>query len=602
MSGRGLKRKIDSECRVFNEKWSLDYFVIYSGDKIICLICKESISVLKEYNIRRHYETKHKTTFSKFTEKLRLDKLQSLQNNFSSQQLLFKKQKNINEAATKASFRISHLLAKRGKAFSDGSLIKECIIQAVEEICPERIDTFKNISLSANTVARRIDDISNNLNSQVSNKTQEFISFSIALDESTDVCDTSQLLLFIRGVNKDLEISNELLSVHSMHGTTTGIDIFKVIEKSFLEYNLKWENLKCITTDGGRNMCGTKKGLIGQIFTNCEKEGFQPMTLHCIIHQQALCGKTLDLSCVMDPIISTVNFIRSSALRHRQFQDFLKEIETEYPDIPYFTAVRWLSRGKVLSRFFELRNEIEIFLIDKNRPLPLLTDSEWVWKLAFLVDITKYMNDFNLKLQGKDVLICDVYTLVKAFRQKLILFETQISKNCFIHFSTCDKYNKESRTQFPVDFAQKIISELKIQFKQRFSDLDVKSEEINIFQNPFSCDIEKLPPTLQMEMIDLQSNDALKIKHREETLVDFYKFLPDIQYPNLKKFAIEYISVFATTYLCEQTFSKMKYIKSKYRSAMTDKHLESILKIGTSNIQPQFDRILAEKHQFHTSH
>jgi len=30
-------------------------------------------------------------------------------------------------------------LAKRGKAFSDGSLIKECIIQAVEEICPEKI-------------------------------------------------------------------------------------------------------------------------------------------------------------------------------------------------------------------------------------------------------------------------------------------------------------------------------------------------------------------------------------------------------------------------------------------------------------------------------
>jgi hypothetical protein len=130
-------------------------------------------------------------------------------------------------------------LAKRGKAFSDGSLIKECIIQTVEEICPERIDTFKNISLSGNTVTRRIDDISNNLNSQVSNKTQEFISFCIALDESTDVSDTSQLLLFIRGVNKDLEISNELLSVHSMYITTTSIDIFKVIEKSFLKYNLK---------------------------------------------------------------------------------------------------------------------------------------------------------------------------------------------------------------------------------------------------------------------------------------------------------------------------------------------------------------------------
>ena len=65
------------------------------------------------------------------------------------------------------------------------------------EICPERIDTFKNISLSTNTVTRRIDNISNNLNSQVNNKTQEFISFSIALEESTDISDTSQLLLFI---------------------------------------------------------------------------------------------------------------------------------------------------------------------------------------------------------------------------------------------------------------------------------------------------------------------------------------------------------------------------------------------------------------------
>jgi hypothetical protein len=48
---------------------------------------------------------------------------------------------------------------------------------------------------------------------------------------------------------------------------------------------------------------------------------------------------------------------------------------------------------------------------------------KWVWKLAFLVDITKHMNmnNFNLKLQGRDIHICDIYTLVKAFRQKLFI-------------------------------------------------------------------------------------------------------------------------------------------------------------------------------------
>jgi len=75
-----------------------------------------------------------------------------------------------------------------------------------------------------------------------------------------------------------------------------------------------------------------------------------------------------------------------------------------------------------------------------------------------------------------------------------------------------------------VDLTQKIISELKIKF-HHFSDLEIKSEETSTFQKPFSCDIEKLPPTLQMETVDQQCNDALKIKYREETLVDFYKFL-----------------------------------------------------------------------------
>lgn len=42
----------------------------------------------------------------------------------------------------------------------------------------------------------------------------------------------------------------------------------------------------------------------------------------------------------------------------------------------------------------------------------------------------------------------------------------------------------------------------------RFFDLDIKSEKISIFENPLSCDIEKLPPTLLMEKIDLQCNDA----------------------------------------------------------------------------------------------
>ena len=209
------------------------------------------------------------SAYSQFTGKLRSDKLETLKKNLSSQQFVFKRKKAENEAATRASFRTVHLLAKHGKPFTDGDLVKSCMIEAAQEMCPEKVDLFKTISLSANTVARRVEDIGSNLMSQLKSKSKEFEYFSIALDESTDINDTSQLLIFIRGVDSNFEITEELLSVSSMHRTTTGEDIFKEVHKSLTQHGLDWKGLKCVTTDGGRNMCGTGKGLIEQINRSC---------------------------------------------------------------------------------------------------------------------------------------------------------------------------------------------------------------------------------------------------------------------------------------------------------------------------------------------
>lgn len=147
------KRKIDSECRTFKEQWGYQYFVIESSNKEMCIICNETISVLKKYNIKRHYETKHSQNYSKFTGSLRLEKYEPLKRGLKSQQLLFKEVNAEQEAATRASFRVAHSIAKHGKPFADGKLIKDCMIASAEEMCQERANLFKNISLSANTVA-----------------------------------------------------------------------------------------------------------------------------------------------------------------------------------------------------------------------------------------------------------------------------------------------------------------------------------------------------------------------------------------------------------------------------------------------------------------
>ena len=46
--------------------------------------------------------------------------------------------------------------------------------------------------------------------------------------------------------------------------------------------------------------------------------------------------------------------------------NLLNQTESQYSDLLYFCEVRWLSRGAMLERVFDLREEISLFLEEKN--------------------------------------------------------------------------------------------------------------------------------------------------------------------------------------------------------------------------------------------
>jgi len=55
------KRKIDSENREYKTEWTDKYvFALTVGStKPMCLICNETVSLVKSGNVKCHYETKH---------------------------------------------------------------------------------------------------------------------------------------------------------------------------------------------------------------------------------------------------------------------------------------------------------------------------------------------------------------------------------------------------------------------------------------------------------------------------------------------------------------------------------------------------------------
>jgi hypothetical protein len=80
--------KVTDEGRIFKEHWTKDYYFTSYNGKPISLICKESLSVLKEYNFKRQYETKHKGQYDRFNCQSRNDKIKLFKSSLSGKKYM----------------------------------------------------------------------------------------------------------------------------------------------------------------------------------------------------------------------------------------------------------------------------------------------------------------------------------------------------------------------------------------------------------------------------------------------------------------------------------------------------------------------------------
>ena len=99
------------------------------------------------------------------------------------------------------------------------------------------------------------------------------------------------------------------------------------------------------------------------------------------------------------------NKIKRSALATRLFKTMYEDMSEDQVNLLYYSPIRWLSRGKMLARLYNLRKPICAFFEGGNNDSTfnqVLNDDKSIQTLAYLSYILEDINRLNTNLQKRE--------------------------------------------------------------------------------------------------------------------------------------------------------------------------------------------------------
>lgn len=269
-------------------------------------------------------------------------------------------------------------------------------------------------------------------------------------------------------------------------------------------------------------MLGSRSGFVQLV----KEKNAEVTGIHCFIHRQALAAKTLpnELNAVLKQCIKIVNYIKNSALNTRLFKTLCEDLGSDHKTLLFHTQVRWLSKGNMLDRLFDLRDEVITFLenLKQNELSMEFKKPSTQVSLAYLSNFFDSLNSLNLKLQGGESNIVIHRDAIKMYIEKLQLWKRKISANTcsYSNFAKIMSISDEPQVKEVFEGSQmkslmlNHLENLTEEFKKYFP--DICDEGIyRLSTDPFNINIDSLPEALQEE--------GLEIKHDSSAKYDFDK-------------------------------------------------------------------------------
>nr|XP_013180908.1 unnamed protein product [Papilio xuthus] len=251
-SNGNKKIKTVSKKRNYDEEYLKYGFIPSSNDPSLpfCLICRKTLSKesMVPNKLLRHMEANHRDKMNSPISYFENEKLSLLK---QSQQL--KKFMFSSKDVLTASFEIAQLIAKKEKAHSEAEeiILPALKIAAKRVLSKEAVEKLSRIPLSSKTIGRRIEDMSNDIESQMIQCFDESSKkWALQLDESTDISSKAQLLAFLslQGASENvitisgkLKAFNEKLALWKLKIVDENYGSFPIVEMNSLKSAIKEE-------------------------------------------------------------------------------------------------------------------------------------------------------------------------------------------------------------------------------------------------------------------------------------------------------------------------------------------------------------------------
>ena len=198
---------------------------------------------------------------------------------------------------------------------------------------------------------------------------------------------------------------------------------------------------------------------------------------------------------------------------------------SEHQSLLYYTSERWLLRGKVLARLFELQNEVKQFLLNQNKRelYQHLKDDHWIAKLAYMADIFDHMNELNIKMQGVNQSILTCLDKLHGFQKKLLLWQNELKLGSLEMFPRSYKNQENVEKGFVIDLAKEHLTLIQQKYDKYF--FAIKTEQYDWIRNPFSANAEmstkELPLRIRENLSEVKSDRTLRLNSAKFNLMHF---------------------------------------------------------------------------------